>query len=350
MNTYKYQTHDYNQPPTIETKDRPRCVICGSPGDLLYTRLRDQLFGVEGEFSYRCCGNIHCGLIWQDPMPIPEDLAKAYANYYTHGKEEEYHGMFGRRLARLPANLLNALFIRLLGIRKQRKAMRYLGLKESPPGQMLEIGCGRGERLSFFKSLGWEVTGQDIDKKAVAHAKAVRGVDVLCGELTSLSFESAQFDVIVMSHVLEHVPDIQEILSECFRLLQCGGRVIITTPNADSFGHKKFGGNWRGLEPPRHLHIFSKKNLQAVLHQNGFRQISVQANAANTRSVFEASYRLREGTLLQKEKYPTTAIYYKSLLLQYKEWLLSGRNSLVGEELFAQAYKQQVAPRELTVR
>ncbi|MFH0785728.1 MAG: class I SAM-dependent methyltransferase [Pseudomonadota bacterium] len=272
-------------------------------------------------------------------MPIPEDLIKAYDNYYTHAEEEKNHGMLGRRLARLPANLLNAVIIRLLGIRKKRKAMRYLGLKELPPGRMLEIGCGRGERLSFFRNMGWEVTGQDIDDKAVAHAKAARGVDVLCGELISLGLESAQFNVIVMSHVLEHVPDVQRMLSECFRLLQFGGRLIIATPNADSFGHKKFGRNWRGLEPPRHLHIFSKKNLQAVLHQIGFSQVSVQANAANARSVFEASYRLREGTFLQKEKYPKTAIYYNSLLLQYKEWLLSGKSSLVGEELFAQAYK-----------
>lgn len=282
---------------------------------------------------------MHCCLIWQDPMPIPEDLVKAYANYYTHSEEEKNHGMFGRQLARLPANLLNALFIRLLGIRTQRRTMRYLGLKESPPGKMLEIGCGRGERLGLFRDLGWEVTGQDIDKKAVAHAKAARGVDVLCGELTSLGLASAQFDVIVMSHVLEHVPDIKQILSECFRLLQFGGRLIIATPNADSFGHKKFGRNWRGLEPPRHLYIFSEKNLQAILLQIGFRIVSVQTNAANARTLFEASYRLQEGALLQKEKYPKTAIYYKSLLLQYKEWLLSGKHALVGEELFAQASK-----------
>ena len=108
--------------------------------------------------------------------------------------------------------------------------MRYLGLKELPPGRMLEIGCGRGERLCHFRDIGWEIIGQDIDIKAVAHVKATHGFDVLCGELTSLGLESEQFDAIVMSHVLEHVPDIKRILSECFRLLKFDGRLIIATP------------------------------------------------------------------------------------------------------------------------
>lgn len=345
-------TADKSQPPAtlpspvIKGKDCPHCTLCGSAGNLLYIGLKDSLFGVQGDFSYRRCSNLHCGLIWQDPMPVAEDLPKAYVNYYTHAEEKKTDGMLGRRLARLPANLLNSLIIRLLGIRKQRRAMRFLGLKELPPGRMLEIGCGRGERLCLFRDMGWKVTGQDIDSKAVAHVKAARGFDVLCGELTSLGLESEQFDAIVMSHVLEHVPDIRHILSECFRLLKIGGRLIIATPNANSFGHRKFGKNWRGLEPPRHLYIFSKNNLQAVLHQHGFCQISVQANAAGARGIFEASYLLRAGTISLKEKYPPTSIYYKSLFLQYKEWLLSGAYSQVGEELFARAFKQKALPEE----
>ena len=275
-------------------------------------------------------------------MPVAEGLAKAYENYYTHAEEKKKRGMVGRRLARLPINLLNSLFIRLLGIRKQRQAMRYLGLKELPPGRMLEIGCGRGERLCLFRDMGWEITGQDIDIKAVAHVKAARGVDVLCGELASLGLDSEQFDVIIMSHVLEHVPDIREIISECFRLLTVGGRLIILTPNAESFGHRKFGKNWRGLEPPRHLHVFSRDNMQALLHQHNFCQVSVQTNAANARGLFEESYLLREGIVSRDEKYPSTHIYCMSLLLQYKEWILSRVYPQIGEELFVQAFKQSV--------
>ena len=77
----------------IKTKDCPQCVVCDSAGNLLYKGLKDHLFGVRGEYSYRRCNNIHCGLIWQDPMPVTEDLAKAYDNYYTHAEEKTKRGM-----------------------------------------------------------------------------------------------------------------------------------------------------------------------------------------------------------------------------------------------------------------
>jgi 2-polyprenyl-3-methyl-5-hydroxy-6-metoxy-1,4-benzoquinol methylase len=345
-------TPDKNETPaspssqSIMATDSPHCTICGSPGKLLYIGLKDSLFGVQGNFSYRRCNTIDCGLIWQDPMPLAEDLPKAYVNYYTHTEEKKTHGMVGRRLARLPANLLDSLIIRVLGIRKQRKAMRSLGLKGLTPGRMLEVGCGRGERLSLFKEMGWDVSGQEVDIKAVAHVKATRGLDVLYGELTSLGLESEQFDVIVMSHVLEHVLDIRTTLAECFRLLKFGGRLIIATPNADSLGHHKFGKDWRGLEPPRHLHIFSKNNLQAVLYQHGFCRISIKTNAASARGLFEASSLLRQGRVSFKEKYPPTSIYYNSLFFQYKEWLLSRTCPEIGEELFAQAFKQKAVPED----
>jgi 2-polyprenyl-3-methyl-5-hydroxy-6-metoxy-1,4-benzoquinol methylase len=326
----------------MKTEDCPQCPVCKSAGNLLYRGLKDYLFGVQGEFSYRRCNNNNCALIWQDPMPVTDDLAIAYENYYTHSEDKIKSVMVGRRLARIPINLLNSLLIRILGIRKQRKKMRYLGMKQLSPGRMLEIGCGRGERLAHFRDLGWEVTGQEVDTKAVAHVKAMRGLDVLCGELTSLGLKSEQFDIIIMSHVLEHVPNIKQMLSECFRLLKCGGRLIITTPNADSLGHKKFGENWRGLEPPRHLQIFSKNNLQAALLQHNFFRVSVKANPANARGLLEASYLLRERNISPKAKYPPTSIYCKSLFFQYKEWMLSRSCPHVGEELFAQAFKPQM--------
>jgi 2-polyprenyl-3-methyl-5-hydroxy-6-metoxy-1,4-benzoquinol methylase len=339
VNSVNVQAAAGQSSPLMKRQDRPHCAVCGSPGKLLYQNLTDDLFGIHGEFSYRQCNNKQCRLIWQDPMPVAEDLPKAYVNYYTHAEGRKGHGKIGRRLARFPAHLLNSLLLHLMGIRKQKKVLRYLGLQDTPPARMLEIGCGRGEKLCFFRSLGWHVTGQEIDPAAVAHVKAAHGFDVLYGELTSLGLQAEQFEAIVMNHVLEHVPDIHTILSECFRLLTIGGRLILATPNGAGLGHRKFGKNWRGLEPPRHLHIFAKNNLQTVLHRHGFRDISVQTTAARSPNIFEASYQLQEGVVACKDDPPPTAIYYKSLFLLYKEWVLRGKHSPLGEELLAWALK-----------
>jgi hypothetical protein len=112
--------------------------------------------------------------------------------------------------------------------------------------------------------------------------------------------------------------------------------------NAESFTHRKFGKNWRGLEPSRHLHVFSRNNLQTVLHRHNFCHVSVQTNAANARGLFEESYPRRQGIVSRDEKYPSTYIYCMSLLLQYKEWILSRAYPQIGEGLFVQAFKQSV--------
>ncbi|MCC7300925.1 MAG: class I SAM-dependent methyltransferase, partial [Verrucomicrobia bacterium] len=280
------------------------CPLCGSEGGVLYAGLKDRLFGVPGESSFRQCNKQDCGLIWQDPMPVPEDLGSAYARYYTHTDAGKRTGLVLCRLARLPAHAIDALLIRLLGIRKQRKKMRYLGLMDMLPGHLLEIGCGRGTKLCMFKNLGWQVVGQEIDPEAAAYVKNTYGFDILCGELLSFNLEENSYDAIVMSHVLEHVPDVTTVLRESHRLLKPGGRLVLTTPNSESFAHQKFRENWRGLEPPRHLHIFSKRSLEVALRQSGFWKISVATNAANARGIFEVCYQMKNEPVLRSDFYP----------------------------------------------
>jgi hypothetical protein len=54
-------------------------------------------------------------------------------------------------------------------------------------------------------------------------------------------------------------------------MLRPGGLLYIETPNIGSSGHARFGRNWRGLEPPRHLVLFSWASLERLLQQQGFR-------------------------------------------------------------------------------
>src|SRR5690606_4600196 len=72
------------------------------------------------------------------------------------------------------------------------------------------------------------------------------------------------------SHVLEHVYDPSGLLSECYRLLKPGGHLRVVVPNPKSWGHKLFGSRWRGLEPPRHLHLFTPEALRMLSERAGF--------------------------------------------------------------------------------
>src|SRR5262245_57510060 len=73
----------------IQVRPAGNCVACNSGGKILHSGLKDTLFGVDGSWNFRCCANPDCGLVWMDPMPLPNELPKAYKSYYTHAGAPE---------------------------------------------------------------------------------------------------------------------------------------------------------------------------------------------------------------------------------------------------------------------
>ena len=72
----------------IRTAPRPACYRCDVQGLPLYQELEDRLHGAPGKWDLKRCPNHECGMVWLDPMPVEEDIAKAYQNYYTHQDTE----------------------------------------------------------------------------------------------------------------------------------------------------------------------------------------------------------------------------------------------------------------------
>jgi hypothetical protein len=72
--------------------------------------------------------------------------------------------------------------------------------------------------------------------------------------------------------------------------LKPGGTLALATPNSRSWGHRVFKEHWRGLEPPRHLHLMSPRAMQRVLMEVGFAEVSVRTH--NTYYILYHSYRL----------------------------------------------------------
>jgi len=128
-----------------------------------------------------------------------------------------------------------------------------------------------------MKKLGWQVEGVDFDPKAVQVARS-NGLDVYAGSLEEQGLPSNTYDAIVMAHVIEHVHNPVQLLTECYRILKPVGKLIVITPNADGMGHAVFGRKWRGLEPPRHLHIFNPASLSALVKLSGFAGLTCRSH------------------------------------------------------------------------
>jgi 2-polyprenyl-3-methyl-5-hydroxy-6-metoxy-1,4-benzoquinol methylase len=276
------------------------CASCGSEGVYLYLEQQDRLFGANGLWNLKKCSNRKCGLIWLDPMPLEEDIGKAYANYYTHAApvsgrkagllkqilrlmKRGYHAAkYGYRTGSEP------FWVRYLGsllyffpIRRGDVDAEVRFLHAVPKGRLLDVGCGSGEWLASMQKLGWQVLGVDFDENAVKIARQ-EGLEVRTGSLEEQGFPDGSFDAVTLSHVIEHVPDPARTLAECARILKPAGKLVLLTPNAASLGHRLFKKHWRGLEPPRHLHIFSIESLPSMLEVAGFRQVTVYPQIASS--------------------------------------------------------------------
>ena len=110
-------------------------------------------------------------------------------------------------------------------------------LKNYANPKVLDIGCGRGEWLQKLKEFGLDGTGIEINSKMVEYCDDLE-LDVLEGDAISLmaSFEDQTFAIISIFHVVEHLNSdyLDELLSECKRLLSTEGLLIIETPSIDN--------------------------------------------------------------------------------------------------------------------
>lgn len=277
----------------IRSAPCPLCILCGNEGEFVYRNQPDRLFGASGTWDLKQCADRKCGLIWLDPMPISEDIGKAYANYYTHsvsdpakrvGLRKRISGLIKRgywaskynysagREPFVVRSLGNLLYASPIHRREADADVRCL--QAVPQGRLLDVGCGSGEWLLAMRDRGWTVEGCDFDKNAVEAAKQ-RGLQVKCGSLEEQNYPDDNFDAVTLSHVIEHVPDPVRVLGECARILKPGGKLVLFTPNSASLGHRIFKTSWRGLEPPRHLHLFSPQSMHRAVTMAGFQTVSV---------------------------------------------------------------------------
>ena len=261
---------------------------------MLYDGLKDRIFYVPGSWGFRRCSNPTCRHVWLDPRPIVADLPLLYKEYYTHGSvAEETPPLTTLKLLRRLLKFGYKTLLRFIGLARERKAAYEMYLGDRPPGRLLEIGCGSGERLAHFAAKGWSVQGQDVDAKAVAHARASTGLPVHLGPIESLPASAGPFDAVVMSHVIEHVPDPVALLRQAGALMAAGGVLVAVTPNIESVGHRRFSADWRGLEPPRHLHLFSPGTLQSAAQTAGLRRARVKTSAAHAGGLIRASLEIQ---------------------------------------------------------
>jgi 2-polyprenyl-3-methyl-5-hydroxy-6-metoxy-1,4-benzoquinol methylase len=314
----------------IRTYSCPKCYLCGNEGKLLYESLKDRLFGAPGEWNLKKCTNSECGLVWLDPMPLEEDIGKAYLNYFTHEIQDLQISLLGR-LLRTVYRALKTIPSHLVGLRAEEVQIESMCLSNVSPGKLLDIGCGSGQFLQQMQLYGWEVEGVDFDSKAVEGVKKRYGFNVHVGSLESIGYPDNSFDAITMSHVIEHVHDPVALLKECYRILKPTGYLVAVTPNINSWGHKKFEENWIHLDPPRHLHLFSDSTLRRCAIQAEVSNFSTLTTAAHSAHSFNASFDIQQFGHHVISQETRRFNFLQSLILQYREFFINQKKCNIGD-------------------
>jgi len=202
------------------------------------------------------------------PRPTADELKAFYADEYFQASHGTYTADYSEtELAHrdLVARLM------LFAVETARGAARG--------GRFLEVGCGEGWLLAAADAAGFEVSGLDFSDDGLKRFQPGLLQRATFGDafenLESLIDAGAQFEVVAMEHVLEHVLEPERLLQRLPRLIAPGGVCAITVPN--DFSPLQLAARAAGqverdfwLAPPQHLNYFEAKSLTALLDRLGF--------------------------------------------------------------------------------
>jgi SAM-dependent methyltransferase len=101
------------------------------------------------------------------------------------------------------------------------------------------------------------------------YARRERNLDVKSIPLEKNEFPSGFFDLVLASHLIEHLTDPAGFVREAYRICAPGGHFLVTTPNIAGFQARLFRSRWRSAIFD-HLYLFSVKTLSRLLRDQGF--------------------------------------------------------------------------------
>ncbi|HEV2097308.1 MAG TPA: class I SAM-dependent methyltransferase [Stellaceae bacterium] len=136
-------------------------------------------------------------------------------------------------------------------------------------GRLLDVGCGAGQKLLEFKSLGWDVRGVEISQQAAAKGREM-GLEIATRTLSEVPWPAGSFSAITFYHSLEHLPSPRLALREAFRLMDTSGELLVAVPNFGCLERRIFGRNWGWLDVPVHFYHFTRATLTRIISEAGF--------------------------------------------------------------------------------
>ncbi|MEO5345406.1 MAG: class I SAM-dependent methyltransferase [Magnetococcus sp. YQC-9] len=245
------------------------CPICHHASGHTRFTPREMMFGLREPIDYWCCGG--CRMLWI--ARIPEDLGRYYGQgYYS---QQAPHAKFSTqplsclKRERARHHLGESTWAGALMAKLGRQPTHFIWLRPfqlSLTSSILDLGCGTGGLLLKLRREGFtNLLGADPFLPETLHHPS--GVTILASPLERID---GHFDLIMLHHALEHMPDQHATLERLRERLNPGGGLLIRIPVAQTYAHRRYGVHWAAWDAPRHLYLHSVTSLHRLAEQHGF--------------------------------------------------------------------------------
>jgi len=214
-----------------------------TPCPLCHQHTHDVVGKPDETFTLARCRT--CGFVFADPRPSPELLMEFYNRHSDYNTD--------------PPSLTPE--------KARKRAEQYAGfIRSFHPGatKILEIGCLHAHMLFGLRQWGYDVQGADICERSRQFAATAYDIRVHEGETPAPEQESS-YDVLIISHVIEHILDPVSFLRQAARFLAPDGIMIVETPGLDTPIYKLFKASYNMVRPPEHISFFDARTLGKAL-------------------------------------------------------------------------------------
>lgn len=265
--------------------------VCGEADHSILIAKRDRYgFPVESRLCRRC------GILRTSPRFAPESLVRFYENDYR----QIYDPAYGED-SDAPATLFRA------EVSQGEEILHFIrpSIEKNPHLTVFDIGCGAGGVLVPFIKDGWAGYGCDIGGEYLKYGRE-KGLTLEKGQVRELKEKYGRADLIILSHVFEHIESPLEFLEEVSDVLQENGFLFIESPGIFNI-HRVYGDIMAFLQNV-HLYNYTLKTLSDVVSGEGFELVR---GDDYVHAFFRKSGRKDRGT----KKYILKRYYYINILI-----------------------------------
>ncbi len=234
------------------------CPICDTFSSNFFIETPAQMHSNKELFNFDQCSN--CNLVFLNPRVPLDQLQNYYTSYYLPYRGAKAWGKFQKLVEWSQKKLDSKRFKRI-------KKTNILSEKSL----ILDIGCGNPTFLKTCQmKLNCQTMGIDFsDEGWKNQSNNFNGITLQVAEVRDLP-SNLEPDIITMWHYLEHDYTPLENLKSLKTISKKSTKLIIEIPNFDSESRKKYGKNWSGWHTPRHISLFSPKNIELLLKKSGW--------------------------------------------------------------------------------